>query len=62
MSDEELNEGAEEAGDMATDPVCGMEIEQSAAPATSNYQGARIFFCSLECKEEFDENPSQYVE
>ena len=62
MSDEEINEGGEAAADISTDPVCGMDVEQAAASATSNYQGSRYFFCSQDCKEEFDENPSQYVE
>lgn len=44
------------------DPVCGMIIEESDAVATSEYQGTRYHFCSMECKTEFDENPEDYTE
>jgi len=44
------------------DPVCGMTIEDTAAVATSEYGGRRYYFCSQDCKAEFDENPSDYAE
>ena len=46
---------------MATDPVCGMQVEESQAPAQSQYEGQTYFFCSVECKRTFDEDPEQYV-
>lgn len=45
-----------------TDPVCGMQVEQSQAAAQSQYQGKTYYFCSLECKQRFDANPKQYVQ
>lgn len=42
------------------DPVCGMTIEQSDARPTSEYHGVTYFFCSTECKEEFDARPDTY--
>lgn len=44
------------------DPVCGMMIEDSTAAATSEYQRKRYYFCSKDCKMEFDENPEEYAE
>jgi Cu+-exporting ATPase len=46
---------------MATDPVCGMQIDSSQAPAQSQFQGQTYFFCSVECKKKFDANPKQFA-
>jgi Cu+-exporting ATPase len=46
---------------MATDPVCGMQVDPNAAAATSEYLGETYYFCSLTCKEEFDRNPHAYA-
>lgn len=43
------------------DPVCGMEVTYESAQARSEYNGQTYYFHSLECKEEFDQNPEQYV-
>lgn len=44
------------------DPVCGMTIEPQDAVGTSDYQGRTYYFCSLDCKSEFDANPPDYAE
>ncbi len=52
-------------GDMSIDPVCGMEVDQDKAKAmglTSEYQGKIYYFCSMECKEQFDKDPGQYID
>lgn len=43
------------------DPVCGMVIDDKDAVGSSEYRGARYFFCSQDCKTEFDENPADYA-
>jgi YHS domain-containing protein len=43
------------------DPVCGMTIEEADAVGTSEYQGKTYYFCSSDCKEEFDQNPEDYA-
>ena len=43
------------------DPVCGMMIDSNSAAGNSDYQGTRYYFCSTDCKEEFDEHPADYV-
>lgn len=45
----------------ATDPVCGMKVEEADAPAKSDHEGQTYFFCSTDCKEEFDANPGDYA-
>ena len=44
-----------------TDPVCGMEIDSETAAGKSEYQGQTYYFCSPGCKQDFDEDPGQYV-
>ncbi|HXG64939.1 MAG TPA: YHS domain-containing protein [Blastocatellia bacterium] len=44
-----------------TDPVCGMQINEQQAAGQSRHQGQEYYFCSQDCKTQFDQNPSQYV-
>ena len=46
---------------MTTDPVCGMQIEEAQAPASSDYEDKTYYFCSESCKAEFDAEPERYV-
>ena len=43
------------------DPVCGMTIDDKSAAATSDYRGARYFFCSKQCREDFGKTPEAYA-
>jgi len=45
----------------ATDPVCGMKVEEADAPATADYKTTRYYFCSEDCKEEFEGDPESYA-
>ena len=44
-----------------TDPVCGMEIEDSDAAGTSEREGRTYYFCSAACKERFDADPGSFT-
>ena len=46
---------------MTKDVVCGMQVDEKKAPATSSYQGERYVFCGQQCKDKFDRNPEQYA-
>lgn len=46
---------------MVKDPVCGMQVDERKAPATSTYKGAQYAFCGQSCKDKFDQNPEQYA-
>ncbi|HEY6937909.1 MAG TPA: YHS domain-containing protein [Terriglobales bacterium] len=48
---------------MRVDPVCGMEVEETRVPQNlrSEHLGHYFYFCSQECKDEFERNPQQYV-
>jgi YHS domain-containing protein len=40
---------------MARDPICNMEVDEQTAEFKSHY------FCSEECKEQFELRPEQYA-
>lgn len=44
---------------MSRDPVCKMQVDEQNAP-NSIYMNNT--YCSLDCKEQFDNNPDRYVE
>ena len=46
---------------MAKDPVCGMEVDEQKAAATSEYNGDTYYFCAVGCKKAFDADPDKYV-
>jgi len=45
----------------ALDPVCGMQVRTSDAPATSVHERRRYWFCSDRCAERFALTPSRFV-
>lgn len=45
---------------MARDPVCGMQVDEQMAVATSVYQGQTYYFCANACKRAFDREPAKY--
>jgi Cu(I)/Ag(I) efflux system membrane fusion protein len=50
--------------DMQKDPVCGMDVDKVKAAAegrTSNYGGGIYYFCSDDCKQEFDRDPQRFL-
>ncbi|MDI3316368.1 MAG: YHS domain-containing protein [Bacillota bacterium] len=46
---------------MAKDPVCGMEVDESKAPAKAEYQGQTYYFCAPGCKRAFEKEPERYL-
>jgi YHS domain-containing protein len=47
---------------MTKDPVCGKQVDQNKAPATSSYQGQKYSFCGQDCKNKFDQQPERYAQ
>ena len=43
------------------DRVCGMWVENQGAQLTSVYKGEMYYFCSQECKEQFDQAPERFM-
>ena len=46
---------------MATDFVCGVEVEQDNARYFSEYHNKTWYFCSPECKRKFDDHPDHFI-
>lgn len=46
---------------MAKDPVCGMEVDEKRAAATSTYKEKIYYFCAKGCKIAFDKEPEKYL-
>lgn len=47
---------------MATDPVCGMHVDEHKAMAKAVYHGRTYYFCSSDCHEAFNREPAKYAE
>jgi YHS domain-containing protein/uncharacterized membrane protein YraQ (UPF0718 family) len=43
------------------DPVCGMVVDPGRVAATSEYQGQRFAFCSVQCGERFLDHPDLFA-
>ena len=46
---------------MATDPVCGMKIDDKNSQYQTQYGGQTYSFCSQQCKNKFEQNPEEYA-
>jgi YHS domain-containing protein len=46
---------------MVRDPICGMEVSESQAAASLEYNGQRFYFCALSCYDAFEKDPERYV-
>ena len=45
----------------AIDPVCGMQVERTLAPASTSHGGEVIFFCSDHCRDRFTSDPDRFT-
>jgi uncharacterized protein len=43
------------------DPVCGMVVDPGRVAATSEYQGRRFGFCSVQCRDRFQDHPDLFA-
>jgi YHS domain-containing protein len=46
---------------MARDPVCGMTVSKDSPGASEKYKSHTFYFCSEDCKEQFNKNPDKYA-
>ena len=46
----------------ATDPVCGMEVSKDANSEKSQHNGKTYYFCSSDCREQFEAAPDDFAE
>jgi YHS domain-containing protein len=50
-----------DTNNLATDPVCGMRINQLYAAAQSEFDGQTYYFCLEDCLKKFVRDPRQYL-
>ena len=58
MADEKIHQV--KTARQAFDPVCKMVVDVDAAPAKIEHGEHAHFFCSEECKVEFQKDPKKY--
>lgn len=46
---------------LVVDPVCGLEINSNVEQNKAVYKGKTYYFCSKECKDEFNAAPEDYI-
>lgn len=46
---------------VAVDPVCGMSVEESDAPDKLDHEDTMYYFCSSDCRQEFEADPADYI-
>ena len=51
-----------EAGATPVDPVCGMTVDPSTAPASGSYAGCDFYFCNPGCADRFFADPLQHLQ
>jgi YHS domain-containing protein len=56
-----VTDSTDSTSSTVVDVVCKMEIDKRTAEFTSEYEGTTYYFCSADCKKEFDANPEKYV-
>jgi len=56
-----IRKGENEMTGTLKDPVCGMDVTFETAQARSEYEGQTFYFCSIDCKESFDQDPEKYI-
>ncbi len=47
--------------EIATDPVCGMDVEVATAQLTYEYNDEIYYFCAPGCRFTFQEDPEKYL-
>jgi len=46
---------------MTKDPVCGMQVDEQMAVATTVYQGKLYVFCANPCRQTFEKAAEKYA-
>ena len=46
---------------MAKDVVCGMEVDERTTKDKAMHEGTTYYFCSADCKDEFQASPEDYI-
>ncbi|HEV2224228.1 MAG TPA: heavy metal translocating P-type ATPase, partial [Candidatus Acidoferrales bacterium] len=61
MNQEPSSSATASAGQLVTDPVCGMKVDAARAKASREYHGVKYYFCCNGCAEKFATAPEKYL-
>jgi YHS domain-containing protein len=50
-----------QSADLASDPVCGMDVNPDEVSFSAEWQGETFYFCSQTCKTKFAKHPDNYA-
>ncbi|QNN21848.1 heavy metal translocating P-type ATPase [Planctomycetales bacterium ZRK34] len=56
-----MHEHHHEDNAIATDPVCGMQVDPDRAAGHVEHEGRDYYFCSTGCKNKFEADPAKYL-
>ena len=46
---------------MERDPVCGMQVDPTSAAGSAEWNGKTYYFCSANCRRQFEAEPARYA-
>lgn len=46
---------------IVTDPVCGQKMKPKEVQERADHDGRTYYFCSSDCKTEFEQNPERFA-
>ncbi len=49
------------SGNMVVDVVCGMEVDPKETKIQLEYKNKVYYFCNVDCKSKFENDPEKYV-
>ena len=47
---------------MAKDWVCGMDVDETTAKHTTEFEGQTYYFCAPGCRKAFEAEPQKYLD
>lgn len=47
---------------MPIDPVCKMNVNVADAAASYDFHGETLYFCSVDCRKEFEKDPQKFMD
>jgi P-type Cu+ transporter len=47
---------------LESDPVCGIIVDTTATLYMTEYGDERFYFCSPECKDQFEASPKSFIQ
>lgn len=57
-----LKDYGDDSAVFSRDPVCGTAVDEAKAAAKTEYAGETFYFCSIDCREKFEEDPGRYIQ